>query len=54
MVISLTKKERDYILAFLDIDMGSHMEQIQNGDEWEYHAEDMELIKNLERKLKKG
>ena len=54
MVISLTKKERAYLLAFLDIDMTSHMEQIRNGDELEYHAEDMELIRKLETKLKKG
>jgi len=54
MTISLTKDERDYLLAFLSIDMENHMDMIQNGDKWEDHAEDMELIKNIERKLKKG
>ena len=54
MVISLTKDEKAYLLAFLGFDMANHMSMIQEGDAWEDHAEDMELIKNIERKLKKG
>lgn len=56
MVLSLTKDERDYLCALLDNERGNCIAQIQEGDEWcvDNFKTDLEHIKNIQRKMKKG
>ena len=56
MVISLTKEERNYLCALLANERCNCIAQIQDGDEWcvDSFKTDLEHIKSIERKIKKG
>lgn len=56
MTVSFTKDERDYLLALLANERSNCIAQIHGDDEWCVNdfKTDLEHIKNIERKMKKG